>query len=93
MLELESYKENAEKAFQKISEEVKKDFEVMDVYIYHFTGKLDVGDLIMAIVVTGPNRKNVFPALKAVVERVKSEATIWKKEHLESGETYWIQSE
>lgn len=91
MLEIEAYKENAEKAFHRIAEEIKKEFGVTDVYINHVAGKLDVGDLIMAIAIAAPSRSKVFPALKRAVEKVKSEATLWKKEHLIEGEAYWIQ--
>jgi molybdopterin synthase catalytic subunit len=91
MLEIEAYKMIAEKAFYRIAEEIKKEFEVTDVHIGHVAGKLDIGDLIMAIAITAPSRSNVFPALKKTVEKVKSEATLWKKEYLVEGESYWIQ--
>jgi molybdopterin synthase catalytic subunit len=89
-LEIEAYKEIAEDAFNNISEEVIRNFGVTDVHINHIIGELDVGDLIVAVAVTGASRSQVFPALETVVKRMKSEATIWKKEHLDKGEAYWI---
>ena len=46
------------------------------------TGHLAVGDEIMAVVVAGDIRENVFPALIDVVERLKSDAST-KKEKLD----------
>ena len=41
--------------------------------------------------VAGRSRKNVFPALVEATERAKKEAAIWKKESLETGESYWVE--
>lgn len=92
-LELEAYREVAEQAFDRIADDVKREYGVREVYISHVTGKLNVGDLIMAVAVVGSYRSEVFPALKATVERVKSEAAIWKKEYLSKGEEYWVSGE
>ena len=45
----------------------------------------------MIVAVSGKSRKNVFPALEDIVEKVKKEALIWKKETLEDGKSYWIE--
>jgi len=90
MLELEAYRELAEQAFDRIAEDIKREHGVKEVYISHVTDRLNVGDLIMAVAVVGSYRSQVFPALEATVERVKSEAAIWKKEYLRKGEEYWV---
>ena len=92
MLELEAYEESAESVFHKIAVEVQEEYGAVAVYIHHITGKLEIGDLIMAVVVAGPSRSEVFPALKTAVNRIKSEAALWKKEYLDTGDSYWIQN-
>jgi molybdopterin synthase catalytic subunit len=48
---------------------------IVDVLIQTNSGHLAVGDEIMAVVVAGDIRENVFPALTDTVERLKTEAS------------------
>ncbi|MGQ9543410.1 MAG: molybdenum cofactor biosynthesis protein MoaE [Candidatus Bathyarchaeia archaeon] len=90
-LELEAYKEKAEEIFSQISKDIKSRPGIIECLIHHVTGKLQLGDLIFVVMVAGRSRRDVFPALVEAVERAKREATIWKKETLESGESYWVE--
>jgi len=90
-LELEAYTERAERAFQAIVDDVKSRPGVVEVLIHHIVGRLEVGDPILLVIVAGATRRDVFPALVETVDRVKREATIWKKEVLASGESYWVE--
>ena len=89
-LELEAYEGKAEEAMASIANDVSSRSGIVDVLIHHVTGKLDQGDIIMAVLVAGRSRKDVFPALVEAVERTKSSVPIWKKEFLSSGESYWV---
>ncbi len=90
-LKMEAYEEKAEKVFSSIAEEMKKRPGIVEVLIHHVTGHLELGNLIFVVMVAGGNRKDVFPTLVETVERVKKEATIWKKETLGTGESYWVE--
>ncbi len=90
-LDMEAYEDKAENVFSSISEEMKKRPGIVDVLIHHVTGHLNLGDLIFVVMVAGANRQDVFPTLVETVEKVKREATIWKKETLSSGESYWVE--
>jgi len=89
-LELEAYERKAEEAMASITDDISNRAGIVDVQIHHVVGKLEVGDLIMAVLVAGKSRKDVFPALIEAVERTKSSVPIWKKEFLLSGESYWV---
>ncbi len=90
-LELEAYEEKATEIFSEISEEIRKRPGIIDVAIHHVVGKLKIGDLIFVVMVSGKSRKDIFPALVEAVERAKREATIWKKEEVVTGESYWVE--
>ncbi len=90
-LELEAYEEKAEEIFTEISEDIRKRPGIVDVTIHHVIGKLEIGDLIFVVMVAGKSRKDVFPALVEAVERAKRDATIWKKEKVVTGESYWVE--
>ncbi len=92
-LDMEAYEDKAEKVFSFIAEDMKKRPGIIEVLIHHVTGYLELGDLIFVVIVGGSNRKYVFPTLTEAVERIKKEATIWKKETLSTGESYWVEYE
>ena len=93
-LELQAYEEEANKVLGGICEELKKREGVVDVQIHHFVGEFGVGEDLVYVVVAGAHRENVFGVLREAVERYKSEAPVFKKEHIidETGtkESYWV---
>ena len=89
-LEFEAYEEKAEEAMSSIADDICNRTGIANVLIHHVTGKLNQGDLIMAVLVAGRSRKDVFPALVEAVERTKTSVPIWKKEFLSSGKSYWV---
>ncbi len=92
-LEFEAYNGKVDEVLTKISEDIKKRPGIVEVLIRHVVGKLRQGELIMAVVVAGKSRVDVFPALAEAVERTKKEAPIWKKEVLSSGHANWVSYE
>lgn len=92
-LHLEAYREEAERALERISEDLRARPGVVDVLIHHMVGEFSVGEDLVYVVVSGASRKDVFQALIEAVERYKREAAIWKKEHLKGGEAYWVLEE
>ena len=93
-LELEAYEEQTNKVLSGICEDLKRKEGVVDVQIHHFVGEFNVGEDLVYVVVAGGHRKNVFDVLQEAVERYKSEALVFKKEHIldETGtrESYWV---
>jgi molybdopterin synthase catalytic subunit len=93
-LELQAYEEEANKVLGSICADLKKREGVVDVQIHHFVGEFTVGEDLVYVVVAGAHRENVFGVLREAVERYKSEAPVFKKEHLvdETGarESYWV---
>jgi molybdopterin synthase catalytic subunit len=93
-LELQAYEEEANKVLGSICEELKKREGVVDVQIHHFVGEFGVGEDLVYVVVAGAHRENVFGVLREAVERYKTEAPVFKKEHVvdETGakESYWV---
>jgi molybdopterin synthase catalytic subunit len=93
-MELEAYEEQANKVLGGMCEDLKKREGIVDVQIHHFVGKFNVGEELVYVVVAGAHRQNVFEVLQEAVERYKSEAPVFKKEHIvgETGEkeAYWV---
>ncbi|MBI2127421.1 MAG: molybdenum cofactor biosynthesis protein MoaE [Thaumarchaeota archaeon] len=89
-LEMESYEKHANYAIVKICDEVKKEFGVQFVSIHHLIGEFQAGEPIVLVVVGGAKRKNVFSAMKASVERYKTEPALFKKEIYLDGSHEWV---
>ena len=60
---------------EKVVADIKSRPGIVDVLIQTNNGHLAVGDEIMAVVVAGDIRENVFPALIDTVERLKADAS------------------
>jgi molybdopterin synthase catalytic subunit len=69
-----------QQAIQAIIRDIRKMPGIADVLVETREGRLNVGEEIMAVVVAGDIRENVFPALMSAVNRIKKEASR-KKEY------------
>ena len=93
-LELEAYEESANQVLGKICDDLSKKPGIVNVQIHHLLGEFNVGDDLVYVAVAGSHRTDVLPVLREAVERYKSEAPIFKKEHVidEKGcsAEYWV---
>jgi len=75
---------------ERVAREVAEKYQLDYAAAYHYTGPRRPGDLTMIIAVAGESRKNTYPALEELVDRVKREVPLWKKEVHEDGAEYYI---
>lgn len=61
--------------------------------LLHRLGKLAVGEAAIAIVAASPRRDGALGAIRTALERVKSEAPIWKREIYADGGSGWREIE
>jgi len=88
-LEFESFDAVAKERIRAIEDDLKKRNGILEVFIYHKTGRISAGEDIVYIVILSGHREELFPALRDAIERVKAEVPIWKKEHTVSGD-FWV---
>lgn len=67
--------------WKQVIEEMRKKPGIAAIEAHLFTGRRQVGDDVMLVVVAGDIRENVFPVLEGMVNRLKGEAVL-KKEKL-----------
>jgi molybdopterin converting factor subunit 1 len=80
-LEYEAYPEMAEATLAQIAAEAQARWPgISAVSIVHRIGRLEVGDISIAIAVAAPHRHDTFPACHYIIDRVKEIAPIWKRE-------------
>jgi molybdopterin synthase catalytic subunit len=88
-LSYQAYEEMAEKKLRAICEEVSAPLEVGDIAVVHRVGELAIGDVSVAIIVAAPHRDAAYRASREIIERLKREVPIWKKERYADGEEVW----
>jgi molybdopterin synthase catalytic subunit len=89
-LDYEAYTPMAEKKLAEIEEEVRKRWTVGDVAMVHRLGRLDVGDVSVAVAVSCPHRGEAFDACRFAIDTLKELVPIWKKENAPDGTGEWV---
>ncbi len=72
-----------QEALQAVVLDIKQMPGIAEVLVETREGRLDVGEEILAVVVAGDIRENVFPALVNAVNRIKKEASKKKEQCVE----------
>ena len=88
-LEYEAYTSMAEKEMQRVVEEVSALHPGTILACTHRVGDLQVGDLAVVCAASAPHRSEAFAACRELIERIKANVPVWKREHGPDG-PYWI---
>jgi molybdopterin synthase catalytic subunit len=92
-LEYEAYEDMAEKVLARIIREVTERWNgSVHTSIAHRLGRMEIGDISLIVVVASPHRAEAFAACQHIVDRIKQDVPIWKKEVFKDGEV-WVGSE
>lgn len=89
-LSYEAYPEMAQKVVCSIFEEAVKRFPISRARIVHRLGEVPVGEASVVVVVAAPHRAPAFAATQFLMDRLKNEVPIFKRERLGQGGERWI---
>jgi molybdopterin synthase catalytic subunit len=87
----EAYDEMAVEVLRAIAADVMERFAITDVAVEHRVGDLEIGEASVAIAVAAPHRDAAYGASREIIERLKREAPIWKRERYADGEEEWVE--
>jgi molybdopterin synthase catalytic subunit/molybdopterin converting factor small subunit len=88
-LEYEAYEGMAEKVMAEIAASLEQRYDLCGIAIHHRTGRVEIGDASVVIAVSAPHRQDALAACKDVIDTLKEQVPLWKKEVYEGGEE-WI---
>ena len=88
-LDYDAYPPMAEKKLAEIEAEVRRRWPVGEVALVHRLGKLDPGDVSVAVAVSTPHRTDAFAACRFAIDALKEQVPIWKRENFADGRTEW----
>jgi molybdopterin converting factor subunit 1 len=84
-LEYEAYAEMAEARLRTIAEEEGARHGLCAVAVEHRTGTVPLSEPSVVVAASAPHRAEAFAGARAVIDRVKAEAPIWKVEVTDDG--------
>jgi len=90
-LEYEAYAPMALKVMRRIAAEVEAEVHAASVAVHHRLGRLGIGEAAVVIAAAAPHRAEAFAACRAVIERLKQDVPIWKREVAVDGTTWVVQ--
>ncbi len=73
-----------------IAESVAAGDQVHGVYAVHRTGPLSVGDLAVVCAVSAEHRAEAFEGGRRLIEQLKAEVPIWKRQEYTEGDHSWV---
>jgi molybdopterin synthase catalytic subunit len=73
-----------------VAEKVAARYQVRALAAVHRTGDLDIGDLAVVVAAAADHRDEAFKACRALIEDLKANVPVWKKQHFAEGESEWV---
>jgi molybdopterin synthase catalytic subunit len=89
-LEYEAHGSMATAIMAEIEQKTREQWPIQEMAIVHRLGKLEVGEVSVAIAVSTPHRAQAFEACRYAIDRLKELVPIWKKEYWAHGQSEWI---
>jgi molybdopterin synthase catalytic subunit len=89
-LDYEAYPPMAEKELAKIEAEARRRWPVGEIALVHRLGRLDVGEISVAVAVSCPHRVEAFEACRWLIDTLKQVVPIWKRERWADGKEEWV---
>ena len=88
-LEYEAHETMAVREIDKIAAKAFERWPIDAVSVVHRLGPVAIGEASVDIAVASPHRAEAFEACRFVIDTLKKEVPIWKKEQFEDGTSSW----
>jgi molybdopterin synthase catalytic subunit len=90
-LDYEAYREMAVEQMRRLAEEARQRWPIVRIVMLHRTGVVKVGQPSVLVAVSTPHRAEAFEACRFLIDQLKAQATIWKKEIWGDGSVTWVE--
>ncbi|MEO8300331.1 MAG: molybdenum cofactor biosynthesis protein MoaE [Rhizomicrobium sp.] len=89
-LRIDQYPGFSEKEIARLAEETGRRFECPDLLVVHRVGVIRPGEAIVLVAALSIHRANAFKAVETLMDYLKTDAPLWKKESGPQG-ARWIE--
>lgn len=86
----ECYQEMALKEMDSLCQLAREKWPVRSISVVHRIGKVSVGEVSIAVAVSGPHRGETFSAGEWLIDELKKKVPIWKQENGVDGSNQWV---
>lgn len=89
-LDYQAYEQMAIAQMRRLAAAARQRWPIRRLAIVHRTGRVEIGQPSVLIAVSTPHRSEAFDACRFLIDSIKSDATIWKKEIWADGTQSWV---
>jgi len=89
LLEYEAYEARATAQLRALDSEAAEKWSLGGVVAMHRTGAVPIGQSSVFVACSSPHRAEAFEAARWLIDTIKADVAIWKKEIFEDGEA-WV---
>ena len=89
-LDYEAYRAMAEQKMAELETEARSRWPVIECIVVHRLGRVPPAEASVAIIVSTPHRRDAFAAGEWLIDSLKRDVPIWKREQWADGTTEWV---
>ena len=89
-LDYEAYGEMAGLQLHDLARRARERWPVVRLAIVHRTGRVGLGEASVLVAVSTPHRAEAFECCRWIIDTLKTELAVWKREVLNDGATSWV---
>jgi len=89
-LDYDAYASMAVRKMEELVQQAREQWPITSAAIVHRLGRLELGDISVAVAVSTPHRHQAFDAGRFLIDQLKIVVPIWKKENWSDGSTEWV---
>ena len=80
----------AEPLIHRLVDEAKTRWSLEGMQVQHRLGLVEVGQISVVVVVAAQHRAQAYAASQFLIERIKYDVPVWKREHYDDGASQWM---
>jgi molybdopterin synthase catalytic subunit len=80
----------AEPLIARLVAEANARWSLEGVQVQHRLGVIEVGEISVVVVVAAQHRAQAYAASQFLIERIKHDVPIWKREQYDDGTSQWV---
>ncbi len=89
-LDYEAYTDMATRQLRDLAAEARRRWPIAKLAVVHHVGRVDIGRPSVVIAVSSPHRAEAFEACRWIIDTLKKDVAIWKKEVWADGTGTWV---
>jgi len=91
-IELEHFPGMTETILQQLTQQATERWKLLGATIIHRVGRIEVGEAIVFVAAASNHRAEALEACSYLIDRLKTDAPFWKKEHRADGSADWVEA-